>query len=355
MSRLSDKSVFALLDLKDGFYNIKLHPEVTKYFAFATPDEQFEYTRLPFGFCEAPAEFQKRLVQILQPLIREDKVIVYIDDILIPSFSIEDNLFTLKQVLVELKRHNFRLNYNKCLFLKTTIEYLGYIITKHGITLSSRHVEAVKNFPQPKKIIEVQRFLGLINYFRKFIVNYATIAKPLNNLLRKSVIFDFDANCRSAFESLKNSLISFPVLSIYNPFLNTEIHTDASAIAVVGILLQKQKTNLWAPVAYYSQTINQAEAKYHSFELEMLAIIKTIERFHIYLYGLEFTIITDCHALVHAVNKPNINPRITRWILKLQNCKFKIIHRDGGKMAHVDALSSAVSLVEILPLEKELG
>ncbi|XP_025268228.1 uncharacterized protein LOC105254772 [Camponotus floridanus] len=104
LSRLSDRSIFTLLDLKDGFYNIKLHPDVTKYFAFATPDGQFEYTRLPFGYCEAPAEFQKRLIQILRPLIKDDKIIVYIDDILIPSFSIAENLSTLKLVLIELKR-----------------------------------------------------------------------------------------------------------------------------------------------------------------------------------------------------------------------------------------------------------
>lgn len=242
LSRLSGKSVFSLLDLKDGFYNIKLHPEVTKYFAFATPDGQFEYTRLPFGYCEAPAEFQKRLIQILHHLIRDDKIIVYIDDILIPSSSITENLFTLKLVLIELKRHNFQVNYSKCLFLKTTIEYLGYIITPNGITLSPRHIDAVKNFPVPKKVVQVQRFLGLTNYFRKFIKDYASKARPLHNLLKKSSVFDFNDNCHQAFSSLKEELISAPVLSIYNPFLDTEIHTDASAVAVAGILLQKQKS-----------------------------------------------------------------------------------------------------------------
>lgn len=105
LARLGNKSIFTLLDLKDGFYHIKIHPEFTKYFAFATPDGQFEYNRLPFGFCEAPAEFQKWLVQILQPLIRDDKVIVYIDDILIASESVEEDLMTLRQVLLLLKQY----------------------------------------------------------------------------------------------------------------------------------------------------------------------------------------------------------------------------------------------------------
>lgn len=181
LARLSEKKVFTLLDLKDGFHNIKIHPEHTKFFSFTTPDGQFEYNRLPFGFCESPAEFQRRIVQILQPLIREDKVIVYIDDILIPSSSIENNLETLYKVLVLFKQYSLELNFKKSLFLRKTIEYLGYIVSASGITLSSRHTDAIKNFPYPTKTVELQRFLGLTNYFRKFIENYAHIAKPFAN------------------------------------------------------------------------------------------------------------------------------------------------------------------------------
>jgi len=354
ISRLGGHSVFTLLDLKDGFHNIKLHPDVTKYFAFATPDGQFEYTRLPFGFCESPAEFQKRLVHILQPFIRNDTAIVYIDDILLPSHTISDNLQSIRLILTELKKHNLQVNYNKCLFLRRRLEYLGYMLSPDGITLSERHIEAVRNFPRPRTMVELQRFLGLTGYFRKFVKSYALIARPLQNLLRKSVPFIFDRDCEIAFEALKQALISYPVLRIYDPTLPTEIHTDASAVAIAGILLQKQKSGQWAPIAFFSQATNNAESKYHSFELEMLAILRTIERFHIYLYGLNFTVITDCYALVHAINKANINPRIARWILKLQNYTFHITHREGGKMVHVDALSRVIAYTEVLPLEKEL-
>jgi len=119
-------------------------------------------------------------------------------------------------------------------------------------------------------------------------------------------------------------------------------------------LLQKQENGQWSPVAFYSQNTNKAEANYHSFELEMLAIVKSVERFHIYLYGLDFTVVTDCHALVYALNKVNINPYIACWTLKLQNYRFKIIHREDRRMAHVDALSRIVVFAEAMPLEKEL-
>lgn len=202
LARLGDKKVFTLLDLRDGFHQIKVHPEHTKYFSFATPDGQYEYTRLPFGYCEAPAEFQKRLVSILQPLIREDKVIVYIDDILIASESVESNLTTVKEVLLILKQYRFELNFKKCQFMRKTIEYLGYVISAEGITLSSRHTEAIRDFPRPHNVTEVQRFLGLTNYFRKFIKDYATKAKPLYGLLRKAVDFDFNDKCVEAFVKL---------------------------------------------------------------------------------------------------------------------------------------------------------
>lgn len=354
ISNLGGKSVFTLLDLKDGFHNIKVHPEYTKFFSFATPDGQFEYTRLPFGYCEAPAEFQKRLVQILQPLIRKNKVIVYIDDILIASDSIEANLETLKEVMCELKKYNFELNWQKCHFLKKSIEYLGYIISEQGITLSERHTQAIKDFPVPKNVHEVRRFLGLTSYFRKFIRDFAIKAKPLYILLKKEVDFKIDANCMKAFESLKKELLAFPVLRIYNPTAETQLHTDASSVGLGAILHQKQSEGIWAPIAYFSQSTNQAEARYHSYELEMLAIVKSIERFHIYLYGLEFTIITDCNALVYAMNKANLNPRIARWALHLQNYRFKVEHRAGNKMTHVDALSRMVGYIDTLPLEREL-
>lgn len=352
--RLSNKKVFTVLDLKDGFHQIKVHPEDTKYFSFATPDGQYEYKRLPFGFSESPAEFQKRLVNILKDLIREDKVIVYIDDIMIASETVDENLETLKRTLHTLKRYELELNYDKCQFLRRTVQYLGYIISEEGITLSSHHTEAVRNFPKPKNMVEVQRFLGLTSYFRKFIKNFADRARPLYNLLKKDSNFNFDESCDKAFELLKVELTAYPVLRIYNPKAETELHTDASALGLAAILLQRQKSGSLAPVAYFSQSTNSAESRYHSFELEMLAIVKAVERFHIYLYGLEFTVITDCNALVYAVNKANLNPRIARWTLALQNYRFKVAHRPGKRMAHVDALSRQVALVDALPVETEL-
>lgn len=238
--------------------------------------------------------------------------------------------------------------------MKTSIEYLGYNITPKGITLNSQHVDAILQYPQPRKVVELQRFLGLANYFRRFIQNFAAIAKPLHSLLKKDVNFKFNDECVIAFNKLKELLTSHPILTLYNPNLPTELHTDASSIAIAAILFQKQESGQWTTVAYYSQAINSAEAKYYSFELKMLAIVKAIKRFHIYLYGLNFTIVTDCQALIFAINKAHFNVRIARWTLRLQNYHFSVVYRDGRRMLHVDALSRIAAYIEAMPLEKEL-
>jgi len=233
--------------MKDGFHQIKVEDDSTKYFLFATPDGQFEYKFLPFGYAEAPAEFQKRLLFVLQPLIRDDRVIVYMDDVLIPSEIVEDNLLTIKEVLVSLKTYGFQLNYGKCQFLKKKVEFLGYVLSVDGITLSPRHTEAVKRYKQPANVAEMQRFLGLISYFRKFIKDFALKAKPLYNLLRKDVPFEFNKECERSYEILKKELTSDPVLALYNSSAETELHTDACASGI-GYKNNNMGSGLWSHI-----------------------------------------------------------------------------------------------------------
>ncbi|XP_011699701.1 PREDICTED: uncharacterized protein K02A2.6-like, partial [Wasmannia auropunctata] len=246
INQLQGKCVYSKLDLKDGFHQIDIHPEDTKYFAFSVPHGQFEYIKMPFGYSEAPAKFQKRIYHILDPLIRSEKILVYMDDILIATSTIDENLEVLEEVLLLLKKYKLELNYAKCTLLKREIEYLGYVISSEGIILNQR----------------------------KFIKDYALKAMPLHRLTKKDVPFHFDEQCKAAFDLLKGELTSSPVLHIYNPLAETELHTDASRQGFGAILLQKQKTDWWAPIAYFSKATIDAEKNYHSFELETLAIVK---------------------------------------------------------------------------------
>jgi len=133
MLRLAGKAMLTVLDLWENFYAIKIHPDYTKYFSFATPSDQYEFKRLPFGFCESPAEFQRRIINILQPSIQEGKMLIYIDDILIPTDSVDENLKIFRQVLLLLHKHEFEVNFSKCQLFKKQIEYLDYIIDKNNV------------------------------------------------------------------------------------------------------------------------------------------------------------------------------------------------------------------------------
>lgn len=259
VDNLYGKKYFTKFDLKDGFHQISIHPDSTKYFSFATHNGQYEFLKLPFGYSEAPAEFQKRFLNILHELIRNGKVLLYIDDILIATVSAEENLNILRQVLIILKKRGLELNVSKCLFLKREIEYLGYLVSENGITLCKRHVQAILEYPQPNDVKELQRFLGLCNYFRRFIKDYALKNNVLQTLLKKDVSFDFSTECKVAFECLKEELASPPVLCIYNPSAETELHTDASSYSFGAILIQKQRDGHFGPIAYFSKTTTDCE------------------------------------------------------------------------------------------------
>lgn len=206
---------------------------------------------------------------------------MYIDDLLIATDEPKENLQILRQALIILKRYGLESNISKCLFLKQEIEYLGYMVSRKGVSLTKRHVQAILDYPQPRNIKELQGFLGLCNYFRRFIKDYALKSKPLQVLLKKDILFDFDGDRKKAFDRLKEELTSPPVLRIYNPSTETELHTDASSQGFDAILVQKQSDGHYGPIAYFSKATTDCGKNYHSFELETLAIVKAIERFHV--------------------------------------------------------------------------
>jgi len=248
----------------------------------------------------------------------------------------------------------FRLD--KCSFLFEEITYLGYTINKNGIQPSKHNIESVLNYPIPRNIKEIQRFVSLASYFRRFIKNFATIAKPLYDLMKKDTKFQFGPNENNAFESLKNILSSEPVLAIYSPQLPTELHCDASSVGVGAILLQKQSNGTLRPVSYFNHRTTGAESKYHSFELECLAAIYAIKRFHIYLFGKAFKLVTDCDSFRLILNKQIVNPWIARWAIFLQSYDFQIEHRSNKRMSHVDALSRCygIHILEATTFEQTL-
>lgn len=348
IARLKGFKYFCVLDMTQGYYQIPVSENSIEKTAFVTTDGQYEFLRMPFGVCNAPATFQRLLNRVLGNL-RHDKVVNYLDDILILCNSVEEGLELLKTVLELFQKANLKLNLKKCQFFESSIEYLGYEINEFGIKPGERKIHAVSHFPTPKNIHEVRQFLGLCSYFRKFIKNHALIVLPISQLLKKGVPWTWGENQQDAFQKIKQLLTSRPILSIFDVNRETELHTDASSKGLAGILMQKHANGL-KPVMYYSRATTREESVYHSYDLETLAIIESIKRFRVYLSGIHFKIITDCSAVRLTFSKRDLVPRVARWWLAIQDFDFEIEHRPGSRMAHVDALSRNIGESNILKI-----
>ncbi|CAK1597525.1 unnamed protein product [Parnassius mnemosyne] len=338
LDQLSGQSLFTSLDLASGYHQIAIAEQSREKTAFVTPDGQYEYNRVPFGLANAPAVFQRAIHKILNKT-KIGYIVIYMDDILIPSKSFKEGLERLGEVLGILREAGLTLKMEKCNFFQERIDFLGFEINKDGIRPGAQKIEAVSRFPIPRNQHEVRRFLGLASFFRRFVKGFALIARPLTNLLKKDIPWKWGDAQTNSFETIKRFLTERPVLALYNPDAETQLHTDASKFGIAGILLQRKDSDPWRPVAYFSRQTLADEMKMHSFELETLAVISSLNKFRTYLIGIKFTIVTDCNALRSTFTKRDLIPRISRWWIQFLEFDCEIEYRPGERMSHVDALS----------------
>lgn len=336
LDKLSGNKYFTTLDLASGYYQIPIARESRHYTSFVTTDGQYQFNYMPFGLQNAPSVFN-RLMTAVAKKIGPD-VSVYMDDILVPSKTIVEGIQKLSRVLCVLKECKLTLKISKCRFLYDKVEYLGYEVDEKGVRPGKLKTDAICKFKRPENVHEVRQFIGLASFFRRFIADFAQINKPLTQLLKKDQIFEWGDPQEVAFCELKKLLTDRPILTLYDAKANHELHTDASKIGLSAILLQKHEDGLKA-VAYYSRQTTEAEMKYHSYELEVLAVVEGLERFRIYLLGRKFKIVTDCNSMCALKNQKVLVPRIGRWWLKIQEYDFEIEHRQAERMKHADCLS----------------
>lgn len=340
IDKLHSAEVFTTLDLKNVFFHVDVKENSRKYTAFVTHEGQYEFLKCPFGLTNSPSVFQRYIYNVFRQLLKYNTVVIYMDDLIIPSENEVQGIEKLKLVLQTAAEYGLELNIKKCNFLKREIDFLGYRIANGKLHPSPLKTKAVINFPEPKCVKDVQSYLGLTGYFRKFIEHYSVIAKPLSDLLKKYAKFEFDNNARYAFNKLKNILTTEPVLSIYDPKCETEVHCDACLDGYGAALMQKSMAdNQLHPVYFYSKKTTAAERKYCSYELEVLAVINALKKFRIYVLGIPFKIVTDCKAFELTMEKKDICTRIARWAIMLSEFDYEIEHRKGSRMKHVDALS----------------
>ncbi|CAH2207540.1 jg11310, partial [Pararge aegeria aegeria] len=277
IDRLHGCTFFTNLDLKSGYYQIKMSEESIHKTAFITEDGHYEFLRLPFGLANAPSCFQQMMDKVVGNM-RFGNIINYLDDILIVSETAEENLVLLEKVLYIFKENGLTLNLKKCNFLKKEIEFLGYRVNSEGVKPSETKVRAVNEFPTPKTVHQLRQFLGLISYFRKFIKNCAVVCSPLTKLLKKDTAWRWTSEHDSVFSTLKMTLTSEGILVLFDPNKENVLYTDASRDGIAGILMQVTEQGE-KPVHYYSRQTTEDEKKYHSFELELLAIVQSLQKF----------------------------------------------------------------------------
>jgi hypothetical protein len=347
LDRISRAKIFTKLDIRQAFHKLRIHPDSEDLTTFRTRYGTYKYKVLPFGLTNGPASFQ-RFVNDLFIDCLDDFLSIYLDDILIYSQDELEHETHVKKVLNRLREAGLQLDVKKCEFHVTKTKFLGYIVSTDGIEVDPAKIAVVRNWEAPTTVKGVQSFLGSCNFYRRFIREYSRIAKPLNRLTRKDVSFLFDAECMKAFKTLKEKLLSAPILVHYRPDRETRIETDASDGVLAGVLLQKCSDGQWHPVAFFSKTMAPAECHYPIHDKEMLAIIRALNEWRVELMGVKstFDVLTDHRALEYFMTTKKLNSRQASWAETLSQYDFMIRYRPGKLNALADALTRQQDIVE---------
>jgi RNase H-like domain found in reverse transcriptase/Reverse transcriptase (RNA-dependent DNA polymerase)/Integrase zinc binding domain len=342
MDELFDRVVnakwFTKIDLRSGFHQIAIRPEDREKTAFRTRYGSFEYTVLPMGLCNAPGTFMQLMNETFADML-DKSVLCFLDDILIYSRTEEEHLQHVRAVLRRLKERKLYGKLSKCEFMQREVEFLGHRIGADGLRVAPDKISGVRDWQTPTSVTEVRSFLGLANFYRRFVEGYARIAMPLTELTKDNVPFVWGSDQQQAFDRLKAALCSAPVLIIPDqtkPFL---LNCDACKYAV-GAVLQQDLGNGPQPVAYYSHKMTDAERNYDVREKEFMAIYLACLHWRPYLHGTQpFRLLSDHKSLVYYMTMPHLSDRLARWVEKMQQFDCGIEYIKGEENVVADALS----------------
>jgi len=333
--------IFSRLDLRSAYNLIRVKEGHEYLTAFRTPLGHFEYLVMPFGLRNAPSVFQRFVQDIFGEVIGLF-VQVYLDDIIIYSQSVDEHINHVKTVLKLLIDHGLYAKLEKCDFHVTETTFLGFTVSINGLTMDKNKIKSVLDWPTPKNLKELQSFLGLCNFYRKFINNFAKHMEPLRRLLKKNCTFNWDDSAENAFNKLKEAFKVDEILIFPDPDKEFTVETDASDFAVGCVLSQVSDTdNLLHPVAFHSRSLTKSEVNYTIYDKELLAIITAFETWRHHLEGSRFPVqvITDHKNLLYFKKPQHLNQRQIRWSLFLSKFDYRIAYRSGANGGKPDALS----------------
>lgn len=343
--------IFSSIDLNEAYFPIPLSERPKKLTAFCTDWNLYEFNRVPFGLAIGAQVLCQLLDQIFGD-IKFNYVYHYLDDVVVYSKSFSEHVLHLKEVFRRLREAGLTVNPEKVHLAVEKLSFLGHIVTEKGVSIDPSRTCAIRDFPPPKDCKGIARFLGMVNFFNKFIPNLAKIAAPLNQLRKKGEKFVWNECCQQAFSKLKDCISNPPVLAMPDFSQKFVIQTDASTVAVGGVLLQEFPEGR-RPIAYASRTLNKLERKYSVYELEGLAVLFSVERFRMFIEHVEFLLETDCQALSWVLGSPRKIGRIARWGIRLSAFKFKARHIRGTENSVADALSRMFDVNDDLRVDEK--
>lgn len=352
LDALSGARWFTTLDLASGYNQVPVAEKDKPKTAFCTPFGLFEFNRMPFGLCNAPGTFQ-RLMERIFGAQHFQTLLLYLDDVIVFSSSIDEHLERLESVLSRLQQEKLKVKLEKCCFFRTEVNYLGHVISNEGVATDPKKISAVKEWPRPSSVKELSSFLGFCGYYRRYVEGFAKIAAPLNHVkaeltdprtkrpLRRSIGERWDDQCEKSFQELKSRLVSAPVLAYANFSLPFILEVDASFCGLGAVLSQEQEGKV-RPVAYASRSLSPSErnmSNYSSMKLEFLALKWAMtEKFREYLIGQKCVVWTDNNPLSH-LNSAKLGAVEQRWASELAVFDFSIRYRSGRSNANADSLS----------------
>jgi hypothetical protein len=344
LSQLGSCNYFTTMDVGSAFWQIPMEENAIPYTAFATPDAFYEFKRMPFGLCNAVATFQRLMTRAIADVknLYGNLVLIYVDDILIATRTIDEHLDRLDEVFGILRHAGIKLKAKKCDIMSHQAKFLGRVVTKEGIAPNPENAEKIQTWEVPRNRKEIESFLGLACYYREYIEGFAEIVAPLNYLKKKGVEYRWGEEQDKAFVKVKEVLSTYPVLALPEDDGNYVLDTDAGANAIGGILHQWQDTPAGPKlrvISYGSRALRPAERNYSAPKAEMLAAITFIEKYQCFLSNKKFVLRCDNQALSWLKTYRMSTPMVARWITRLDGFHFEIEHRLRAQHMNADAMT----------------
>ncbi|GMQ12089.1 hypothetical protein CsSME_00054546 [Camellia sinensis var. sinensis] len=346
--QLGHAKFFTKLDLRSGYYQVRIAEGDEPKTACVTRYGSYEFLVMPFGLTNAPATFCTLMNKIFHPYL-DRFVVVYLDDIVIYSTTLEEHVGHLQTIFKTLRENELYVKKEKCSFAKEEVSFLGHKIKGGKLSMEEDKVRAIKEWEPPTKVTELRSFLGLVNYYRRFIMGYSAIAAPLTDMLKKGQTWVWTEKCQDAFDKLKEAITKEPVLALPDCAKAYEVQTDASDFAIGGVLMQDGH-----PIAYESRKLNDTERRYTVQEKEMTAIIHCLRTWRHYLLGSKFVVKTDNVATSYFQTQKKLSPKQARWQDFLAEFDYIMEYKPGKANLVADALSRKAELATIVKLKGEL-